>query len=282
MPIRIEGFAGGDRTDIKLPATQENLLKKIHALGKPVVLVLTNGSALAVNWAAEHIPAIVEAWYPGQAGGTAIADVLFGDYNPAGRLPVTFYRSVNDLPPFEDYRLEGRTYRYFRGQALFPFGHGLSYTTFAYENLQIDQVEVEQGAKVAVRVDVTNSGSYAGDEVVQLYIRQAEGERSAMKLKGFKRLSLEAGERKTVTFQLHTNQLGLYDETMRYMLQPQTVQVMVGRSSKELPLTGQFKMVGQSVDVTDNKVFFSDVYVDESAIVASAQAQAEQLEQRGG
>lgn len=261
MPIRIDGFAGGDRTDIKLPATQENLLKKIHALGKPVVLVLTNGSALAVNWAAEHIPAIVEAWYPGQAGGTAIADVLFGDYNPAGRLPVTFYRSVDDLPPFADYRLEGRTYRYFRGQALFPFGHGLSYTTFAYDNLQIDQVEVEQGAKVAVSVEVTNSGRYAGDEVVQLYIHQAEGERSAMKLKGFKRLSLAAGESKTVTFQLHTNQLGLYDEMMRYIVQPQTVQLMVGRSSKELPLTGQFKIVGQSVDVTDNKVFFSDVYV---------------------
>jgi beta-glucosidase len=128
MPVDVEGFAGGDRTDIKLPRPQEELLKQIHALGKPVVLVMLSGSALAVNWAAEHIPAIVEAWYPGQAGGEALADALFGDYNPAGRLPVTFYKSVKDLPPFEDYQMEGRTYRYFRGEPLFAFGHGLSYT----------------------------------------------------------------------------------------------------------------------------------------------------------
>ena len=182
MPVHIDGFAGGDRTDIKLPAVQENLLRKIHALGKPVVLVLNNGSALAVSWAAAHIPAIVEAWYPGQAGGTAVADVLFGDTNPAGRLPVTFYQSVDDLPPFEDYGVDGRTYRYFRGQPLFPFGHGLSYTTFTYDNLQIGPSEVETGGKVVVSVEVTNSGCRPGDEVVQLYIRQAEGGRSAMKL----------------------------------------------------------------------------------------------------
>ncbi|MGB0385711.1 MAG: glycoside hydrolase family 3 C-terminal domain-containing protein [Ardenticatenaceae bacterium] len=262
MPIQIEGFAGGDRTDIKLPATQEKLLKKIHALGKPVVLVLTNGSPVAVNWAAEHIPAIVEAWYPGQAGGTAIADVLFGDYNPAGRLPVTFYQSIDDLPPFEEYGLEGRTYRYFGGQPLFPFGHGLSYTTFAYENLQIDQLDVQAGDKVAVRLDISNRGSRAGDEVVQLYTRQTEEARSPLKLKGFKRLSLEAGERKSLTFHLHTNQLGLYDDMMRYIVQPQTVQVMVGRSAQDLRLTSEFNLVGEPLDATDEKVFFSDLTVE--------------------
>jgi beta-glucosidase len=137
IPVAVEGFAGGDRTDIVLPQPQEELLRRIHDLGKPIVLVLLNGSALAVNWADDNIPAILEAWYPGQAGGDAIADVLFGDYNPGGRLPVTFYRSVDDLPPIEDYRMEGRTYRYFKGEALFRFGHGLSYTTFEYSNLQL-------------------------------------------------------------------------------------------------------------------------------------------------
>lgn len=174
MPVDTEGFVGGDRTDIQLPRPQAELLKRIQALGKPVVLVLLSGSALAINWAAEHIPAILEIWYPGQAGGDALADVLFGDYNPAGRLPVTFYKSVDDLPPFEDYQMAGRTYRYFRGEPLFPFGYGLSYTMFKYENLDIDQSEVKVGGQVAISVDVTNSGDRPGDEVVQLYVRHPE------------------------------------------------------------------------------------------------------------
>lgn len=174
MPVKVEGFADGDRTDIRLPRPQEELLKRIHALGKPTVLVLLNGSALAVNWAADNIPAIVEAWYPGQAGGEAIADVLFGDYNPAGRLPVTFYKSVKDLPPFEDYQMEDRTYRYFRGKPLFAFGHGLSYTMFQFDNLHIDLPEVKAGGSVAVSVEVTNTGDRAGDEVIQLYVRHRD------------------------------------------------------------------------------------------------------------
>ncbi|MCA9960113.1 MAG: glycoside hydrolase family 3 C-terminal domain-containing protein, partial [Anaerolineales bacterium] len=202
MPIHIDGFAGGDRTDIQLPAVQAELLKKICALGKPVVLVLTNGSALAVPWAAENVPAIVDVWYPGQAGGAALADVLFGDFNPAGRLPVTFYRSVEDLPPFEDYAVNGRTYRYFEGEPLFPFGHGLSYTDFALTNLRLAQTAVAAGDKVAVSLDVTNVGARAGAEVVQLYVRQAEGARAALKLKGFKRLTLAPGQCATVTFML--------------------------------------------------------------------------------
>ena len=138
---------------------QERLLKALYETGKPVVLVLLNGSALAVNWADAHLPAIVEAWYPGEEGGTALADVLFGDYNPAGRLPVTFYRSADDLPPFEDYRMAGRTYRYFTGEPLYPFGYGLSYTTFAYADLALDKTQVGDGETVTLRVDVTNTGT---------------------------------------------------------------------------------------------------------------------------
>jgi beta-glucosidase len=264
MPVDAVGFAGGDRTDIRLPRPQEKLLERIHALGKPVVLVLLNGSALAVNWAAEHVPAIVEAWYPGQAGGEALADVLFGDCNPAGRLPVTFYRSMEDLPPFEDYRMEGRTYRYFRGEPLFPFGHGLSYTTFEFDNLRIDRAEVGVGGKVAISVDVTNTGDRAGDEVVQLYVRQRDATvpRPIKELKGFKRITLQPGECGTVIFTLYANQLGLVDEEMAFVIQPGAVEVMVGNSSQHLPLTGTFEIVGQTTDISEEKVFFSDVRID--------------------
>jgi len=263
MPVNVEGFAGGDRTDIKLPRPQEELLKQLHALGKPTVLVLLNGSALAVNWAVEHVPAIVEAWYPGQAGGDALADILFGDYNPAGRLPVTFYKSVEDLPPFEDYQMEGRTYRYFRGEPLFPFGYGLSYTTFQLDNLQMDQSKVKAGGQVAIHADVTNTGDRAGDEVVQLYTRHrdAAAPHPIKELKGFKRVTLQPGERKTVSFALYVNQLGVYDEQGRYIVQPGTIEVMVGRSSQHLPLTGEFEIVGQPTDVGADKVFFSRGYV---------------------
>jgi beta-glucosidase len=264
MAVHVEGFAGGDRTDIKLPRPQEELLKRIHALGKPVVLVLLNGSALAVNWAAEHVPAIVEAWYPGQAGGEALADVLFGDYNPAGRLPVTFYKSVEDLPPFGDYQMEGRTYRYFRGEPLFAFGHGLSYTTFEFDNLHISHSEIKAGSTVAVSVDVTNSGDQAGDEVVQLYTHHSAAPipRPIKELKGFKRFSLEAGERKTMTFTLSTDQLASWDEGGQWMVLPGTVEVMVGDSSQHLPLSGTFEIVGQPADVNNDRTLFSDVKIE--------------------
>ena len=173
MSVRVPGFEGGDRVDIGLPAQQRELLEAVVATGKPVVLVLLNGSALALPWAAEHVPAIVEAWYPGQAAGTAIAEVLFGDYNPAGRLPVTFYRSVDQLPPFSDYDMDGRTYRYFDGDPLFPFGYGLSYTTFAYRDLALPEA-VFSGEEVQVSVEVENTGSVPGEEVVQLYVTDVD------------------------------------------------------------------------------------------------------------
>ncbi|MEJ0033901.1 MAG: glycoside hydrolase family 3 C-terminal domain-containing protein [Bacteroidota bacterium] len=186
MDVAIEGFHGGDRTAIDLPKVQQDLIKKIQTLGKPVVLVLLNGSALAINWESKNIPAIVEAWYPGQAAGQAIADVLFGDYNPGGKLPVTFYKSVNDLPPFEDYHMKGRTYKFFEGEPLYPFGYGLSYTTFGYKDLKVEDKNVS--------VTVTNTGKVDGDEVIQLY---ASGNLAA-----FKRIHLKAGESKTVDLEM--------------------------------------------------------------------------------
>ena len=137
MPVVIEGFDKGDRSDITLPKSQITLVKAVQKLGKPTVVVLMNGSALAINWTAKNIPAILEAWYPGEFGGSAIADILFGDYNPSGKLPVTFYKSVKDLPDFKNYNMENRTYKYFKGEPLFPFGHGLSYSNFEYSNLKI-------------------------------------------------------------------------------------------------------------------------------------------------
>ncbi|MCX7682069.1 MAG: glycoside hydrolase family 3 C-terminal domain-containing protein [Anaerolineae bacterium] len=230
MPIEIPGFRGGDRTDINLPRPQEELLRRLHALGKPIVLVLLNGSALAINWAAEHTPAIVEAWYPGQAGGEAVADVLFGDYNPAGRLPVTFYKSVADLPPFEDYRMEGRTYRYFRGEPLFPFGYGLSYTTFAYSNLRLSAQSIAPDETLTVSVDVHNTGSRAGDEVVQLYVSDLEASVPVpiRQLAGFMRVHLNPGEVRTVTFSLAPRQLSLIDNQGQRIVEPGQFQIAVG------------------------------------------------------
>src|ERR1041385_2033042 len=170
MEVPFEGFLGGDRTDITLPKAQEQLLEQVSALGKPVVLVLLNGSALAVNWANDHVPAIVDAWYPGEEGGSAIADVIFGDYNPGGRLPVTFYKSVDQLPPFTDYSMLGRTYRYFKGDPLYPFGFGLSYTNFKYDNLKLSARRVGAGESLRITAAATNAGKRSGDEVVQLYV----------------------------------------------------------------------------------------------------------------
>src|SRR5438445_13864623 len=168
MPINAEGFSGGDRTSLDLPHAQEHLLHELVASGKPVVLVLMNGSALAVNWADQHVPAILEAWYPGQEGGTAVAEALAGDFSPGGKLPLTFYKSVDQIPAFEDYNMHGRTYRYFTGEPLYPFGYGLSYTTFEYSNLSFDTSSVGANDDLTASVEVKNTGSVASDEVVQV------------------------------------------------------------------------------------------------------------------
>jgi beta-glucosidase len=237
MRVEVEGFTGGDRTSLDLPAAQERLLERIVAVGKPTVLVLMSGSALSVNWAAEHVPAIVEAWYPGQAAGTAIADVLFGDANPAGRLPITFYRSVTDLPAFEDYRMAGRTYRFFTGTPLYPFGHGLSYTTFGYRNLRTSSATLAAGDTVTVSVDVSNTGARAGDEVVQLYVQHlgSKVERPREDLRGYRRVTLAPGETRTVAFPLAAASLAYWNPgTHRWVVEDEPVRIRVGASSADI------------------------------------------------
>ena len=199
-----------DRPSLGLPTVQQTLLEKLHATGTPIVLVLLNGSAVAVNWADAHLPAIVEAWYPGQSGGAAIAQVLFGDYNPAGRLPVTVYKSAEDLPPITDYNMSNRTYRYFKGEPLYPFGYGLSYTTFDYNHLYVP-ASIAEGEPLAVRVMVTNSGDRAGDEVVQVYWRHvsAEQHKPLRQLAGFQRIHLPAGDTAAVSITIQPEQLTL-------------------------------------------------------------------------
>jgi len=233
MQVDYEGFNGGDRTTLDLPKIQESLLKQLHESGKPVVLVLTSGSALAVNWAKENIPAILQVWYPGQEGGTALADVLFGDYNPGGRLPVTFYKSVEQLPPFEDYNMKGRTYRYFDGEPLFPFGYGLSYTKFKYDNLIVAD-SVKAGEEIKISVELQNTGEAAGDEVVQLYVKDHEANApvSIHSLQGFKRVHLKPGEKKLVEFKLQPKQLSVIhtknNEDIERVVEPGDFMISVG------------------------------------------------------
>jgi beta-glucosidase len=259
MPVHVPGFAGGDRTDIALPAPQQALLEKVHALDKPIVLVLTNGSALAVNWAQEHVAAIVEAWYPGEAGGTALADVLFGDTNPGGRLPVTFYRSVDDLPPFDDYDMAGHTYRYFDGKVLYPFGFGLSYTRFRYSELEIAPASTPAGEPVAVRVQVRNAGDRAGDEVVQLYVRDVEASVPVpiRQLAGFRRLHLAPGETQAVAFTLAPEQLSLITDDDRRAVEAGRFEIAVGgcQPGYEALLEGTSEVLSGTLTITEGMAF---------------------------
>jgi len=220
----------GDRVHIGLPDVQERLLRAVAAMGKPIVLVLMSGSAVALGWAAEHVRAILTGWYPGEEGGTAIAEVLFGDYNPAGRLPITFVRSVEQLPAFGDYRMKGRTYRYLTEDPLYPFGYGLSYTSFAYRNLSLSKGSILPGDNVRVRVEVENSGKRSGDEVVQLYVSDLEAsvEVPHWSLKAFRRVRLEPGERRVLEFDLTSRQLALIDNNGRCILEPGLFRLYLG------------------------------------------------------
>ncbi|MGH9501360.1 MAG: glycoside hydrolase family 3 C-terminal domain-containing protein [Terriglobales bacterium] len=208
MDVAVPGFAGGDRTSLDLPKAEEDLLKAVQATGKPLVVVLMNGSALAVNWANENANAIVEAWYSGEEGGTAIAESLAGVNNPAGRLPVTFYKGVEQLPPFDDYSMKNRTYRYFEGEPLYPFGYGLSYSKFAYANLKLSATTLSAGDSIDVDADVKNASEREGDEVVELYLsfpKSAGAPRHA--LRGMTRLHLGAGETRHLHFTLDARDL---------------------------------------------------------------------------
>jgi len=213
MQVDEPGFKGGDRTSIELPEPEEALIEALGTTGKPLVVVLVNGSALGVNWAKEHANAILEAWYPGEEGGAAVAETLSGKNNPAGRLPVTFYKSVDQLPPFEDYAMKGRTYRYFQAEPLFPFGYGLSYTTFAYSGLTVPTTPVAAGSPVVAEVTVTNTGKRAGDEVAQLYLEfpKVPGAPN-LALRGFQRVHLEAGASQKLRFELQPRDLSIVTE----------------------------------------------------------------------
>jgi len=227
--VQCPGFEDGDRTTIALPEVQTKLMKELVNTGKPVVFVMMTGSAIASVWEDENVPAIVNAWYGGQAGGEAVADVLFGDYNPGGRLPVTFYRSDNDLPSFTDYNMDGRTYRYFRGKPLYPFGYGLSYTTFACSGLRMpDLVDTAETAEISVTV--SNTGSREGDEVVQLYISRINDDRRSpvRSLKGFRRVHLAPGESTEVSFKLTPRDMSAFADSEGIVVRPGVLRIYVG------------------------------------------------------
>ena len=233
MPVDLPGFAGGDRTDIELPAVQRQFLKKLHEAGKKVVLVHFSGSAMALVPETESCDAILQAWYPGEEGGRAIADVLYGDYNPSGKLPVTFYKSVKQLPDFKDYSMKGRTYRYMTEDPLFCFGYGLSYTTFNIGNATADNTSIARNGQVNLTIPVTNTGKREGTEVVQVYVRRtADAEGPAKSLRGYERVNVKAGETKNATITLDAESFEFFDEqsnTMRTM--PGDYEVFYGNSS---------------------------------------------------
>ncbi len=230
------GFFGGDRLDLDLPRPQQQLLESLSAAGKPLIVVLTSGSALAVNWAQDHAAAILEAWYPGEEGGAAVADVLSGDYNPAGRLPVTFYKSVAQLPPFGSYSMNGRTYRYFTEQALYPFGYGLSFSSFNYSDAKITPDQAAAGATVTASVRVTNTSSVPGDEVVELYLSHPGVDGTPIRvLAGFQRIHLTASASQMVNFTLHDRDLSLVDEAGVRRVVPGPVDAWIGGGQ---PVTG--------------------------------------------
>jgi beta-glucosidase len=253
MPVLIEGFAGGDRINIGLPSTQKALIAELAKLGKPIALVLLNGSALALEGEAAELPAIVEAWYPGQQGGTAIADVLFGDYNPAGRLPVTFYQSENDIPEFINYDMQGKTYRYFAGTPLYEFGYGLSYSTFEYEITKSPQT-ITAGEDIKVTAEVTNTGKIDGDEVVQLYVSFPGSSLKApiRTLQGFKRIHLKAGKRQRVEFTLKPSQIALRDADNVAAVRPGTVQLSIGGKQPDVKAIAAKQVAVRDVTVLEN------------------------------
>lgn len=239
LNLNVPGFMGGDRTSLDLPQNQVDLLIKLKATGKPIVLILTNGSALAVNWADENLPAIIEAWYPGQEGGNAVADVLFGDYNPAGRLPVTFYKSVEDLPAFEDYSMKGRTYKYFTSTPLYAFGYGLSFTSFDYQKALVQNPVLSKIDSISLSVMVSNSGNYDGDEVIQVYVKQpGDGKNNPIKsLIAFERISFLKGETKNVSFSIPVSRLRHYDpEISDYAVSEGSYEILIGSSSDDIKL----------------------------------------------
>ena len=250
-------YTGGDKPDLNLPGLQQELLEKVHAAGKPVVLVLMSGSALAVTWADKHIPAIVQAWYPGGRGGEAVASLLFGDFSPSGRLPVTFYATTEELPDFRDYSMKNRTYRYMRNEALYPFGYGLSYTKFEYSGIKAEK-SIKAGEPVNCSATVRNIGKRASEETVQLYLKDAEASVEVPKwqLRGIRKISLEPGEKKEVSFTLTPRQMALIDDDGKAVLEPGKFEIYIGGSqpdARSAVLTGT-KVLKAEFEVTGSRL----------------------------
>jgi beta-glucosidase len=251
-------WADDDRKFLDLPRIQQLLLEEIFKINKSIVLVLLNGSPITINWANEHIPAIIELWYPGEMGGQALADVIFGDYSPSGRLPITFIKSENDLPPLLDYNMKGRTYRYSEKEPLYPFGYGLSFTEFKYSSLKLSSQEIEVGKDLEVSVDVKNIGNRKGDEVIQLYLKDVEASVKIphWQLQGIKRIFIAPNEVKTVSFILKARQMALIDYEGKCILEPGEFKLYVGgcqpdKKSKKLLNT---EILEATFTVTGNKL----------------------------
>ncbi len=250
MNIQVDGFNGGDRTKLALPQPQQELIKEIQALGKPMILVVFNGSALALNWENKHVPAIIEAWYPGQAAGQAIADVLFGDYNPAGRLPVTFYQSEKDLPAFEDYNLSQQTYRYFTGTPLYPFGYGLSYSQFHYRDLRLPDV-IQAQPSINVKVTLGNQSERAGSEVVQVYIHRETTKKHIIirQLAAFKRVHLPANRQQTIELEIPWSAFAQYDESGQKTYAPGKYVISVGGGQPNQSIQGSGNILTKTIEL---------------------------------
>jgi len=253
-------YAAGDKKDLNLPGLQQELMEKVHATGKPIILVLLSGSALAVTWADENIPSIIQGWYPGAEGGTALARMIFGQFSPSGKLPVTFYKSTEELPDFRDYSMNNRTYRYMNQEALYPFGFGLSYTKFKYSDLKLSKIVVPSGEDLECSVRVKNVGEYASEETVQLYLKDVEASVHVpnFKLSGIKKVYLDIDEEAEVSFKLTPRLMALINDDGKCILEPGSFEVYIGGSQPDIKsrkLTGNdvlkasFDIEGTSIEL---------------------------------
>jgi len=252
-------FASGDKPDLNLPGIQEEVLKELYKCGKPIVLVLLSGSALSIPWADEHIPAIVQGWYPGAQGGRAIAQILFGEYSPEGKLPITFYRTTEELPDFTDYSMANRTYRYMKNEALYPFGYGLAYTDFELSNVSVSTQKIIPGEKVICTADLKNTGDMPGAETVQIYVKVKREGAPNWQLKGFKKVFLNPGESKTISMELSDAAFGLYDNEGNLVLHEGEYEVFIGTSQPD----------ARSIRLTGKKPFSKTMRSDRTVILQS-------------
>lgn len=260
-----------DRADLSLPGRQQALVEAVYQTGTPTIVILVNGRPFSIGWISENIPALIEVWQPGQEGAPAIADVLFGDYNPGGKLPISFPLSVGQIPVYYNHKPSGGcsmwtgNYADLPTKPLFPFGYGLSYTGFEYSNLEISANEVDIHGKLDISFDIENIGTRTGDEVVQLYLHDVYSNitRPVKELKGFKRITLNPGQKKRVVFTLFITQLGFYDRQMQFVIEPGTMEVMIGASSEDIRLNGSFEIVGDKIEISKIKSYFSEATVTE-------------------